>query len=447
MSKLGPIFGLEDSFKTGMPVQFGAKLKMITPSMNPDSLFPTFAGPLAALPIKMVGNIVPQVKDLEQYLTGTYGVDQPLINAVLPAHVNRFLATMQKDERSSQYASAMRKAATYLEASGQGIKPKIDPDTGQELPPSPGEIAEYQDKLQASSLTILALRFTFGFFAPASPSVNLKSDMAQWVRDNGQVSYKAVFNKMIESYNGDIDKAVGEWIKYYPDQMPYTVSESEPTIVANVRAVESATEWVDQNTELLKKYPEAAAFLIPQAGKFDFNAYKLLFKSGLKTSKTVSDFIRQVSTAKDREEYYQKKDEFDEMLASAPNTESKRIIRNEWEMWSSEFKGVRPLLQEELGKGAAKAIDRTRALQDMNLMLSDTSVKTEPKTRRVLKQMLDEYNSYLSARDYADSPNSGLGSNYAETLRVSTMDTLKTIASENPSAMAAYNSLFAPLFR
>jgi hypothetical protein len=72
-----------------MPVQFGAKLKMITPSMNPDSLFPTFAGPLAALPIKMVGNIVPQVKDLEQFLTGTYGVDQPLINAVLPAHVNR----------------------------------------------------------------------------------------------------------------------------------------------------------------------------------------------------------------------------------------------------------------------------------------------------------------------------------------------------------------------
>jgi hypothetical protein len=447
MEKLGPIFGLEDSFKTGMPVQFGAKLKMITPSMNPDSLFPTFAGPLAALPIKMVGNIVPQVKDLEQYLTGTYGVDQPLINAVLPAHVNRALAVLQRDERSSQYASAMRKAATYLEASGQGIKPKIDPDTGQEIPPSPGEIAEYQDKLQASSLTILALRFTFGFIAPASPSVNLKSDMAQWVRDNGQVSYKAVFNKMIETYNGDIDKAVGEWIKYYPDQMPYTVSESEPTIVANVRAVESATDWVDQNAELLKKYPEAAAFLIPQAGKFDFNAYKLLFKSGLKTSKTVSDFIRQVSTAKDREEYYQKKDEFDEMLASAPSTESKRLIRNEWEIWSSEFKGVRPLLQEELGKGAAKAIDRNRALQDMNLMLSDPSVKAAPKTRKVLKQMLDEYNSYLSARDYADSPNSGLGANYAESLRVSTMDALKSIASENPSAMAAYNSLFAPLFR
>jgi hypothetical protein len=105
------------------------------------------------------------------------------------------------------------------------------------------------------------------------------------------------------------------------------------------------------------------------------------------------------------------------------------------------------LLQEELGKGAAKAVERTRALQDMALMLSDSSVKAEPKTRKVLQAMLDEYNSYLSARDYAQSPNSGLGANYAESLRLSTLDSLKSLASENSSAVAAYNSLFAPLFR
>jgi hypothetical protein len=105
------------------------------------------------------------------------------------------------------------------------------------------------------------------------------------------------------------------------------------------------------------------------------------------------------------------------------------------------------LLQEELGKGAAKAVERIRALQDMTLMLSDSSVKAEPKTRKVLQAMLDEYNSYLSARDYAQSPNSGLGANYAESLRLSTLDSLKSLASENSSAVAAYNSLFAPLFR
>lgn len=446
MAKLGPIFGLKDTFKTGMPVQFGAKLKMITPSMNPDSLFPTFSGPLAALPIQMVGNIIPQVKSLEQYLTGNQGADQPLINAVLPAHVNRLLQTLNTNERNSQSASAMRKAATYLEASGQGLKPKID-EFGNEIPPTPAEIAAYQDKLQASTMTVMALRFITGFFAPASPSVNLKSDMAKWVRDNGEVSYKATFNKLIEKNNGDIDKTVGDWIKYFPDQMPYTVSESESTVVANVRAVDSANQWVKDNQGVLDKYREAGAFLIPQAGSFDFNTYKLLFKTGLKSNKSVSDFVRQVSVAKDREIYYQKKDEYDQMLLGATGADAKRAIRDEWQTWSDQFKGVRPLLQEELGKGSATAIQRTTALADLRRMLDDKSVTTEPKTQNVLREMLSQYDSYVAARDYAATPGAGVDQNYKDMLRTSAQESLRSLAEGNPNAMAAFNSLFAPLFR
>ena len=38
MDKVAKVFGVNNGFQTGMPVEFGAKLKMITPSMNPDSL-------------------------------------------------------------------------------------------------------------------------------------------------------------------------------------------------------------------------------------------------------------------------------------------------------------------------------------------------------------------------------------------------------------------------
>ena len=447
MAKIGPLFGVKNSFMAPMPVEFGAQIKMITPSLNPDSMFPTFAGPLAALPLKMVGNVVPAVADLEKYLLGSYGEDQPLISAVLPAHLNRLLAAMNRDERSSQYASAMRKAATYLQASGHGIEPTIDPDTNQEIPPSPGELAAYQDKLQSSTVTILAMRFLFGFFAPASPQVTLKSDMAKWVRDNGRMNYKQVFNKMIEKYNGDIDKAVGEWIKYYPDQMPYTVSESDTTVVANVRAVEKATTWVEENSALLSKYPEAASFLIPQAGKFDFNAYKLLFSQGIKTSKTVTDFIRQVSVAKDREIYYQKKEEFDAMLSQTLPVSLKRQINDQWTQWADEFKGARPLLQEELGKGAQTAIQRNFALDDLRKMLSDKNVTVASGTRSLLKKMLSEYDSYINARDYADQPGSGISQDSIDQIKAGAKSTILSIAGNNANAIAAYNSLFAPLFR
>ena len=446
MNKMMLALGVKEGFKAPMPVEFGAKLKMITPSINPDSLFPTFAGPLAAIPIKVVGNIVPQFKDLEQYLTGQYGQDQPMINAILPAHVNRLYQALSTDERNSQNASAMRKAATYLEATGHGLKPKIDPQTGQEIPPTAGELAEYQNKLQASTFTVLGLRFLFGFVAPASPSINLKSDMAKWVRDNGTVSYKQTFNEMITKY-GDVDKAAKQWIKLFPDQMPYTVSESEPTVAANVRAVEGANQWVKENQKLLAQYPEAAAFLIPNIGKFDFNAYKLLFNTGLRANKTVSDYLREISSAKDRQIYYDKKDEYDQQMSYTVSTEAKRALRDQWEAWSTEFKGARPYLQEQLSQGSANAIQRLRALDDMRSMLNDQNVTVAPKLRETFSQMLATYDSYVNQRDFGGVLGTANNQDYKDMLKLNAKNTLASLAESDPNALAAYNTLFAPLFR
>jgi hypothetical protein len=391
----------------------------------------------------MIGNVIPQVKDLEQYLTGSYGVDQPMISAVLPAHANRLLQALNKDERSSQYASAFRKGITYLEATGHGLKVKIDPKTGEEIAPTAGEIAAYQDKVQASTLTVLGLRFLFGFIAPAPPSIKLKSDMSKWVRDNGETSYKQTFNKLVERY-GSIDKATQEWIRLFPDQMPYTVSESESKTVAQVRAVGSAGSWVKDNSALLAQYPQGAPFLIPQAGSFDFNAYKLLFSEGLKQNKTLTDFVRQASSAKDVQAYYAQKDQFDAQLAMTYSTDAKRALRDQWQLWSDQFKGARPLLQEQLGQGGQKAIDRVRAVEDLRKMLDDNTVKAQPETRKLLKQMMDQYDQYKYTRDTLTS-NSGVQQDYKDMLKQNVKASLQKLASQDVNAQSAYDILFSRL--
>ena len=442
MNKVMRVFGVKDAFQTPMPLEFGAKLKMITPSLNPDSLFPTFAGPLAAIPIKMIGNVIPQVKQLEQYFLGTYGEDQPMIQAALPGHVNRILSLLDTNERNSQYASAFRKAATYLEASGHGIPEKIDPNTGQIIPPTAGEIAAYQTKLQASTMTVLALRFGFGFFAPASPSLTLKSDMAQWVRDNQRTSYKQVFNQLIQQYKGDINKATQEWIKLFPDQMPYTISESEKNTVAVVRAVEQSGNWIQKNQSTLTKYPQGAAFLIPQEGNFDFNAYKLMTKSGLKESKTLTDFLRQVQTAKDVQQYYAQKDLYDQQLKNTYNDAAKQALRAQWQTYKEQTVGTNPLLAEQLSQGSQAAFKRLAAYQDLQKMLSDNTITTQPQTRAVLKQMSDAYNQYMNARDMVYG-NSTTASNYKELLKNNIKVQLQQMAQGNANAQSAYDVLFA----
>jgi hypothetical protein len=446
MNKFMRLFGVGEGLNAPMPVEFGAKLKMITPSINPDSLFPTFAGPLGAFPIKMIGNVIPQFKELEQYITGVYGVDQPMISSILPGHVNRLWQALNKDERNSQGASATRKAITYLEATGHGIQIKIDPVTGEEIPPTAGELAEFQDKLQASTFTVLGLRFILGFVAPASPSVNLKSDMADWVRANGTVSFKQGYNEMVIKY-GDTEKAIKQWIKLFPDQMPYTVSESESTVKASILAVDSANDWVKDNSALLAKYPEAASFLIPRVGEFNFDTYKLLFKKGLRENKTVFDFLRETSSKKDVQIYYDKKDEYDQQMAATQSTDLKRQVRDEWSRWSNEFKGARPYLQEELSQGSDKAIQRLRALDDIRLMLNDNTVKQQPKLRKVLSDMLNTYDSYISQRDFGGAIGVLNSENYKDLIKSNANQTILALAESDPNAMAAYNSLFAPLFR
>ena len=229
--------------------------------------------------------------------------------------------------------------------------------------------------------------------------------------------------------------------------MPYTISESQATTIAPINAVGEATDWINQNGSILSKYREAGAFLIPNAGTFDFNAYKLLFKSGLKVNKTLTDFVSEVASAKDKQIYFAKKDEFDAQMAYTTSTDGKRMLREQFQVWSDEFKGARPALQNELSGYSERAVQRTRAIDDLRNMLQDKTVTAQPALRKTLKTMLDSYDSYISQRDFSSFSGSGNSQDYKDMLKLNAQNTLQALAEGDSNAMAAYNSLFAPLFR
>ena len=437
-------FDFPEAFKIPMPVEFGGKLNMITPSLNPDSLFPTFAGPLAAVPMKFVFGMVPQLDSLESVFLGTYAQDQPMVYAIFPAHVTRFIAGLDRNERNSQYASAFRKAATYLEATGHGVKPRWDEENQTWIRPSESELNDYKKKISAATVTVLGLRFLFGFFAPASPQVTLKSEMEKWVRDNGSVSYKQTFNQLISKYN-DLDKATGEWLRLYPDQMPYTVSESDDNVVSVIRAVDSTVEWIGKNQKVLKDYPQGGPFLMPKVGDFNFDAYRLLFKSGIKYSKTVDNFLQDISTARDKQFYYDQKDAYEAELANTYDDFSKQRLKQQWTDWSKQFKAVRPLLQRELSGGAETAINRRNAYQDLQNMLNDSSVRqVAPQTFDILKKMSEIYDSYVYNSSIAVG-NGAAASAYKDMLKQNTKVALQELAATNANAQDAYNVMFSGL--
>jgi hypothetical protein len=448
MSDVAQVFGVPEAFQAPMPVEFGGKLKMLTPSMNPDSLFPTFAGPIAAVPMKFVFNAVPALDKFEKVILGAYAEDQPMVNAIFPAHLTRFLATLDRNERQSQYASAFRKGATYLEATGHGLKPTFDPQTGEWIPPSPADLMKYKEKIGAATVTVLAMRFLFGFVAPASPQITLKSDMAQWARANERVNFKQVFNNLIKQNNGSMDKATEDWIRLFPDQMPYTVSESDDNVVPVVRAVDKTVSWIDSNKKLLDTYPAAAPFLMPKDGDFDFDAYRLLFKSGIKFSKTLDNHLQDIQSARDVQFYYQQKDSYEAELASTFSDAQKTQLKTMWDTWSTQFKGARPVLQAELGQGAERQRARQTAYQDLQNMIEGPSSTLARNSDRAafdsLKKMSEIYDNYIYSRDLVVG-SSATASSYKDLLKQNARFALQEIASKNPNAEDAYNVLFSRL--
>jgi hypothetical protein len=439
--------GVPAEFKVPMPVQFGANIKMLTPSLNPDSAIPTLAGPLSGVSIKVLSNLVdifnPGAADtITTTLLGKYAEDQPMVSAFLPAHVNRIYAAMNKDERDGQYASASRKAMTYLEASGNGLKQKFAED-GTPIPFTAKELEDYRVKLKNSTLGILGMRVIYGFVAPASPSVQLKSDMADWVRGNGEANFKQVWYGLLDK-TGDYDTAMAEWVKYFPDQMPFTVSESDRSTVAYFRYATESGEFVDSNQKLFNEFKQGATFLIPHKAGYSWDAYKTMTDMGLRKNKTVTDFLREVQTASDMQVYYEKKNQYEANLESVGTDFERTQLRKEFTDWATIYKAGRPLVQEELSQGSQKAIERMNAYNDLSAMLkTKIADQASPGTAQALRKMVDLYENYKTSKKELDQFG---GSQFLSQMnKDETIIKMRELSQYNENTVSAYNVLFGRL--
>jgi hypothetical protein len=440
--------GVPAEFKVPMPIQFGSQVKMLTPSLNQDSIIPTFNGPLAGVSIKTLTNLVdlfgaPGAADtITEYTLGKYAVDQPFISSFLPAHVNRAFAAMDKDERDSQYASAWRKAVTYLEAAGYGLKTTEDAE-GNVIPPSIQEQEEYRQRIKNTTLSIIGTRFVLGFVLPASPQVQLKADMAQWISDNGNANFKQAWNKLLDKYPGDYDAAMAKWVELFPNQIPFTVTESDKKTVAVIRYAEESGVFVEKNADLFSKYPQGAAFLIPHKSGFSWDAYTTMRNMGLKYNKRVDDFLKDVQTAADLQQYYAKKNEYEVQLEQSITDVERSMARTEFQEWAKVFKAGRPLVQEELAEGGKKAVERNKAINDLRNMIDDPKVTVRGPLQKQLKEMLDLYDSYKADKEiFSAIPG---GTNISSFLKEEIIIKMRELSRSNENTISAYNTLFASL--
>jgi hypothetical protein len=268
--------------------------------------------------------------------------------------------------------------------------------------------------------------------------------MAEWVRDAGLANWKQAFNQLRTQYGGDYNAAMARWVELYPNQVPYTVTESERKTIATFGYAEESGKFVEGNKELFSAYPEAAAYLIPHKGGFSFDAYKTMTDMGLLKSKRVEDYLKEVQTASDLQVYYERRNENEEALKTAGSDAARRFIKQQFNTWKSSFLAGRPLVQEELSGGAEKSIRQNNSLNDLESMLSDSKFSgIRRDVQEGLRSMLDLYSNYQIQRDSMELL--GSSDDLIAAIKQSTAQRMKELGKQNENTQAAYDTLFSRL--
>lgn len=165
---------------------------------------------------------------------------------------------------------------------------------------------------------------------------------------------------------------------------------------------------------------------------------------GLRENKRVEDHLIQVQSAADAEIYYDRKSKFDESITNIADPVTRKILRSQYNNWKDSYMAGRPMLEEFLGKGREKAIERVRALDDLTNMLDDKRfANIRPETQNVLREMVDSYKGYVRQKEVFDLV--GGNRDLIDIVRSGTLRRIKDLSNFNENTLSAYMSIFSRL--
>ena len=369
----------KSNLKIPMPFEFTGRIKMISPSLDPESAIPTFSGPIAGISMVVLQQHAPNFWGARDKLLGvTLGQrskDSTYKDVMFPPVVKRALSFLDNDDVDSEMASAQRVAYTILVNNGMGLKVDATPD----------EIKEFTHNLEALASNILVTRFVLGSFAPVSPTLGRGKDVSAALKEQGTVTWRDEFYKTVDDLakqgvENPYEEAINRWTKFKPGILAYTISESERSTVAAIKRNEQAADWIRKNDALLKKYPEGAAFFVPYVPGFDIEESKFFQREGYFDKIPVEDFLIKVTAAFEENEYFKLSNEWDEKIETAADS-IKPILRKQKAQALTDFKKDKYYLEKELEDFGSKA-DLDAAWEDLGRLIDNGDV---PNTKNASK--------------------------------------------------------------
>jgi len=416
-----------------LPVNFGGYVKMLTPSLDPESAAPRIGGPLVSVPLIMLQNlpIVGEwIKDVEPILTGGRK-DQAFWRKVAPINIQRMIDIVGSNELLTE-----QKASAAVQAMRLGISLGKGPKEGSDVNP-------FLDFVMKQAMNIMVIRFGLGLMAPASVQVFANKDVPKEMINAGAFSWDSEFIKLLETFAGDPEaysKAYMRFVQFYPDKAVYAVSKTDTGTIASFQKTLEAADFVRNNKDLVLNNKQAAAFFVPVNGKNDLAAYSYLKSEGFIKNKDLEDFLRQASVASGKQQYTVRKEFYDDAISNSDSVQGRKDLRDQWAIEKNAFMKQYPLLAAELYPPESVVAMKKEALDDLRDVVYNGK-SPDKALGEIFATMIYKYDEYQAGVDSIQG-SSQSDADRKRMMKDDIREFLKVTAGENPNAVSLYWSLF-----
>jgi hypothetical protein len=345
-------------------------------------------GPAAGLALHGITNLFPEFAPLEDAMASDRAnPDRNLMEWVVPSHLQRVYEAVTGDVDSGQLAANGKNVIAYLTAHGQG-------------PPVEGTEHQRQawlDKVKNLSRSMLLTRGLFGLLGPSGGTTidfhdALADDYRKMLSDG--LSPEEAFGIFVAKHQGEVS----------PETMfpAYTVFATKTAAGAKLPQTQQAVDFLGQNTDMVKNYPLAMSWLMPQAEAGQprvRQAYAAQLRDGLRTQRTPGEFMDQILFAEGADTYFNWYDEHKARVAQLqPGSQALADENDNWKIKAAGWKAQNPVFAKMLEDPTA-AQRRQGVRDELDQVLTSPPPGTDPAQTAELTTMMRSWSSLQQALD------------------------------------------------
>jgi hypothetical protein len=430
---------------TPVPVNFGGYVKMLTPSLDPESWKPGLSNPFISLSLDAMTNL-PYIGEyltgVERTLTGIRNPDIPAWEKASPANLKRVINFWggSTENTESRFSSAV-----------SAIKLLVSTNNG---PTTSSDLDSFYQNVSTQARNVDAVKLVMGQGTPASIQAFDNVGIPKELINAGVFNWDSEFQKIMKKFDGDKDalsKSLVQFAKLYPSKLAYTNFGTKTTTYASFRKTIEAENFVRKNQSLIKEHADAGSFFIPVSGTADINSYSYLKKQGYisnqpldpKVEKSKENFIREVATTSARIAFYALSDEYNAKIAAAQTMDERRYWRNELSKRKDGLFIAYPLLAVQVTPNSESNNRRVEVVDDMKRLLKAGKAPNKD-LGDTFGAMIGEYEKMNSTLNRVVG-SSDRANEFKKNVKTDARDVILKLAESSENATAFFYSVIEPL--